>query len=198
MHKNMYIIFQISFYFNSKKSKITYVTSRDKYINKLKTLYLMEYYQAVKGKEQKLILSISCCWVISHVWLCNPMDRSMSGSSILYYLPEEFAGFVSIKSVMLSNHLILCCLLLFLPSVFPSIRVFSNELAFCIKWSQRIGASASASVLLVNIQDWFPLGLTGLISWLSKGLSRVFSSIIKNNLIRMLHSWMRCLKLKEV
>ena len=41
---------------------------------------------------------------------------------------------------------------------------------------QTIGASASASVLPMNIQDWFPLGLTGLISWLSKGLSRVFSS----------------------
>ena len=117
----------------------------------------MEYYQAVKGKEQKLVLSTSCCWVISHVWLCNPMDRSMSGSSILHYLPEEFAGFVSIKSIMLSNHLILCCLLLFLPSVFPSIRVFSKESALCIKGPSIVAsASASASVLPVNIQSWFP------------------------------------------
>ena len=54
------------------------------------------------------------------------------------------------------------------------LRVFSNELTHCIRW-QSIGALASASVHQ-NIQGWFPLGLTGLISLLSKGLSRVFSS----------------------
>ena len=57
-----------------------------------------------------------------------------------------------------------------------SIRVFSNESALHISDSQSIGASASASVLPVNIQGWFPLGLTGLISLQSKGYSRVFSS----------------------
>ena len=71
---------------------------------------------------------------------------------------------MSIESVMPSIHLILCHHPLpLLPSIFPSIRIFSNELAL---WSvgQRIGASASAPVLSVNIQDWFPLGFTGLIS----------------------------------
>ena len=63
--------------------------------------------------------------------------------------------------------------LLLLPSIFPSIRIFSNESVLCIS-SQSIGASAS--VLPMNIQSGFPLGLTGLISLLSKGLSRVFSS----------------------
>ena len=57
----------------------------------------------------------------------------------------------------------LCCPLLLLPSIFPSIRVFSNESALHITW-QSIGASASISVLPMNIQDWFPLGLTDLIS----------------------------------
>ena len=65
--------------------------------------------------------------------------------------------------------------LLLLPSVFPSIRVFSNELALCIRWP-KYWVSASVSVLPMNIHGWFPLGLTGLISFLSKGLSRVFSS----------------------
>ena len=78
---------------------------------------------------------------------------------------------MSIELVMLSNHLILCYPLLLLLSIFPSIRIFSNELAFPIKrpeyWSFRL-----ASVLPVNIQDWFPLGLTSLISLLSKGLSQ--------------------------
>ena len=81
--------------------------------------------------------------------------------------------FISMESVMPSNHLILCWPLLLLPSIFPNIRVFSNELALCIRWLN-IGASASASVLPMIIQGWFPLGLTGLISLLSKGLSRVF------------------------
>ena len=53
-------------------------------------------------------------------------------------------------------------------------QVFSNESVLCIRWP--IGVSASASVLPKNIQDWFPLGLTGWVSLLSKGLSRVFSS----------------------
>ena len=76
---------------------------------------------------------------------------------------------------MPSNHLILCCPLL-LPSVFPSIRIFSSELAVRIRWPS-IGVLASASVLPMNIHSWFRLGLTGLISLLCKGLSRVFSKI---------------------
>ena len=68
--------------------------------------------------------------------------------------------------------------LLLLPSIFPSIRVFSSELTLCIRW---LLASASVSVLPMNIQGWFPLGLTGLISLLSKGLSRVFTTIWKIN-----------------
>ena len=82
---------------------------------------------------------------------------------------------MSIESVMPFNHLILCCPLLLLPSIFPSIRVFSNELALHIKW-EKIRAPASASVFPMNIQGWFPLGSAGLISLQSEGLSRVFSS----------------------
>ena len=104
---------------------------------------------------------------------CDPMDCTMPGSSVLHYL-TEFAQ-IHVHWVCNANYLVLCCPLLLPPSIFPSIRVFSNESALWIRWS--IGASASASVLLVNIQDWFPLGLTGLILQ-SKGLSRVFSSTI--------------------
>ena len=80
-----------------------------------------------------------------------------------------------IESVMPFSHLILCHHLLHLPSIFPSTMVFSNESALLIRWTNT-GASASSSVLLMNIQGWFPLRLTALISFLSKGLSRVFSS----------------------
>ena len=83
---------------------------------------------------------------------------------------------MSIELVMPSNHLILCRPFLLLPSIFPSIRVFSNELALITSAGQSIEASALASVLPMNIQDWFPLGLTGWISLQSKGLSRVFSN----------------------
>ena len=83
---------------------------------------------------------------------------------------------MSIESVMPSNHLIPCYPLFLLPSGFPSIRISSNESVFA-SGSQSIGVSASASVLPVDIQGWFPLELTGLIL-ISKGLSRVFSNTI--------------------
>ena len=54
---------------------------------------------------------------------------------------------------MPSNHFILCCPLLLLPSIFPSIRVFCNESVLCIKGTKVLGVSASASVLPMNIQD---------------------------------------------
>ena len=64
-----------------------------------------------------------------------------------------------------------------LPSIFPSIRVFSNKSVFFFALGgQSIGVSASVSVFPMNIQDWFPLGLTGWISLQSKGLLRVFSN----------------------
>ena len=79
---------------------------------------------------------------------------------------------MSIESVMPSNQLILCHPLLLLPSIFSIIRGFSNESVLHNRWPN-IGASGLASVLLMNILDWFPLGWTGLISLQSKGLSRV-------------------------
>ena len=92
---------------------------------------------------------------------------------------------MSIKLVMPSNHLILCCPFLLLPSVFPRIRVFSNESGFRIRRPKYWSLSFSISevfrtdfhwIFPMNIQDWFPLGLTGWISLQSKGLSRVFSN----------------------
>ena len=96
--------------------------------------------------------------------------------SLSFTLSWSLIKLMSIESVMPSNHLILCRPILLLPSIFSSIRVFSNDLAFCTRRPKSIGASASASVLPMNSQSWFPLELTGLISLLSKRLSRVFSS----------------------
>ena len=75
---------------------------------------------------------------------------------------------------MPSNHLILHSPLFLLPSILPRIRAFSNQLF--ASGGQSIGASSSASVLPMNFQGLFPLGLTGLTSLLSKGLPKVFSS----------------------
>ena len=72
------------------------------------------------------------------------------------------------------NHLTLCRHLLLLPSISPSISVFSHESALHIRWP--FGASASMLVFPMNIQGWLPLGLAGLISLQFMGLSRVLPS----------------------
>ena len=99
-------------------------------------------------------------------------------ASLCFTTSQCLLKLMSIESVRQSNHLILCHPLLLLPSVFPSIRVFSSELALCIRWPKywSFSIDASASVLPMNIQCWFLLGLTGLISLQSKELSRPFSS----------------------
>ena len=84
---------------------------------------------------------------------------------------------MSIESVMLSNHLILCHPLLYPPSIFPSIRVFPMN-QFFTSGDQSIGISASASVLPRNIQDWFPLGRTGRIFFAVQG---TLKSLLKHH-----------------
>ena len=88
------------------------------------------------------------------------MDFSKPGFPVLYHLPE-FLKLMSIESVMPSNSLILCCPLLLLPSVFPSIRVLSNESALCIRWpkywSFSISPSSEYSGLISFMIDWFDL-----------------------------------------
>ena len=76
---------------------------------------------------------------------------------------------MSIESVMSSSHLVLCHPLHLLPSIFPSIRFFSNESKVFTSGGQSVGASVSASVFPMSIQGWFPLRLTDLISLVSKG-----------------------------
>ena len=97
-----------------------------------------------------------------------------------HQLPEFIQTHIT-ESVMPSNHLILCHPLLLPSSIFPSIRVFSNESVLCFRWPKYWSFSFTISVLLMNIQDWFPLELTGWISLQSKGLSRVFSNTTVQN-----------------
>ena len=96
-------------------------------------------------------------------------------ASLSFTISQRLLRLMSIELVMASSHLILYHPLLLLPSVFPSIRVFSNKSALRIRWPNVLELQLHHPVLPMNIQGWFPLGLTGLIL-LSKGLSRVFSS----------------------
>ena len=96
-------------------------------------------------------------------------------ASLSFTVSQSLLKFRSIESVMLSNHLILCFSLLLLPSSFPALGTFPMSRLFA-SGGQSIGVSASASVLPMNIQDWFTLGWTGLISLLSKGLFQKSSS----------------------
>ena len=114
-------------------------------------------------------MSTCCCYCSvakSCPTLCNPMDCSTPGVPVLHCLSKFVQTHVHwIDDAIQPSHLLL-------PTSPPALNLsqhqcLSSELALCIS-GQRIGASASTSVLPVNIQDWFPLGWTGLISLLSK------------------------------
>ena len=95
-------------------------------------------------------------------------------ASLSFSVSLELAKVMPIESVMPYNHLIPCCPLLLLPSIFPSTGDFCNKLAPRIRWP-KCWSFNLASVLPMKIQDWFASRLTGLILQ-SKGLSRVFSN----------------------
>ena len=119
------------------------------------------------------------------------MNRSTPGLPVHHQLPD-FPKFMSAESVMPSNHFILYCPLLLLPSIFPSIRVFLNESALRIRWPKYWSFNFNISSLPMNIQDRSPLGWTGWISLQSKGLSRVFSNTqfksINSSVLNFLYS----------
>ena len=89
--------------------------------------------------------------LLSHVRLFSTPWTAAHQASVSFTISQSLLKLMSIESVMPSNHLILCRPLLLLPSIFPSIRVFSSELAL----HQSIAASASASILPKNIRGWF-------------------------------------------
>ena len=100
----------------------------------------------------------------SYLTLGDPMDCSMPGFPILHHLLELAQTWsLSTESVMPSNHLTLCHPLLLLPSVFPSMRVFSNESSLCITWPKyqsfilSISPSHEYSALISFNIDWFNL-----------------------------------------
>ena len=111
----------------------------------------------------------------SYVWLFATPWTATYQATLSLTISQSLPKFISTESVMLFNHFILCCPLL-LSSIFPRIRVFFPMSQVLVSGGQKTGASASPSVLPMSIQGWFLSDLTGLISLLSKGLSRVSSS----------------------
>ena len=97
--------------------------------------------------------------LFNNVWLFVTPWTAAHQASLSIANSWSLLKLMFIESVMPSNHLILCCPLLLLPSIFPSIRVFPIS-QFFTSGSQNIGVSASTSVFPMNIQDWFPLGWT--------------------------------------
>ena len=138
-----------------------------------------------------------CCSVTQLcLTLCDPMDCS-TPASLSFSISWSLLKVMSIELVMSSNHLILCHPLLLLPSILPSIRVFSNESALCIRWPKYWSFSFSISPSN-DIQDWFPLGWTGWISLQSKGLSRVFSNTTVKSINSLVLSFLYSLTLTSI
>ena len=127
---------------------------------------------------QFLILQFSSVQSLSHVWLFATPWTTTCQASLFITNFQSLLKLMSIESVMPSNH----------PTVSSSVVPFFSCLQsfpasgsfqmsqFFTSGGQNIGVSTSASVFLMNSQDWFPLGWTGLSSLQSKGLSRVFSN----------------------
>ena len=114
---------------------------------------------------------------LSRVRLLSTPWTTACQASLSFTISWSLLKLMSIESVMPPNHLIFCHPLLLLPSIFPGIRVFSNELALCIRWPKNWSFSFSISASN-EYSDLFPLGLIGLVSLLSKRPSRVFSSTV--------------------
>ena len=101
----------------------------------------------------------SCVWLFATPW-----TAAQPGPPVPHHISQSLPKFMFIASMMLSSHLILWCPLLLLPSVFPSIRDFSNESSVHIRWPKILELQLQQAVLPVNIQDLSSLRLTGLIS----------------------------------
>ena len=122
---------------------------------------LFRFFPLCSTASQQL-LSLLLFSLLSHIWLLStPWTTACMPGSLSFTVSQSLLRFMSIESMMLSNHLILCHLLLLLPSIFPSIRVFSSELTLHIRgpkyWSFSINPSNEYSGLISFRIDCFDL-----------------------------------------
>ena len=124
-----------------------------------------------------ILLLLFTCWVLSDSLWFHGLQQ---GRLLCPSLSPGDCSVMYIASVMLSNHLILCCPLLLLPSIFTNIRVFSNEPVLHIRrpkyWNFSFRISPSN-----DIQGWFPLGSNSLITLQFKRLLRIFPNTAFQN-----------------
>ena len=117
----------------------------------------MEIYKLLHCSVVVVVQSLSRAWLFVTPWTAAPQ------ASLYFTISRSLLKLMSGELVTASNYLILCCSLLFLPSIFPSIRVFSNELALHIKWPKYWNISFSISSFneysaLISFRiDWFDL-----------------------------------------
>ena len=130
----------------------------------------------ISSTYRVIVLQVSSVQIssVSHVQLFAAPWTAARQASLSITNSWSLLKLMCTESVMPSNHLILCHPFFLLPSIFPSIRVFSNESALCIRWPKYWSFSSSIS-LCNEYSRLFPLGWTGWISLQSKGLSRVFN-----------------------
>ena len=118
----------------------------------------------ITNKLPVVVQLLSCVWLFVTPWI------AAGQVSLSFTISQSLLKLISIESIMASNHLVFCHPFSSRPQSFPASGSFPMS-QFFPSGGQSIGASASASIPAMNIQDWFPLELTGLISLLSKGLS---------------------------
>ena len=128
---------------------------------------------SVFAPSKSLLNPLVAVQSLSHVRLFATPCTAACQVPLSFTISRSLLKLKFIELIMPFNHLILCCPLSLLPSIFPGIRVFSYESALCIRWPKCWSFSFK---IRPSNEYWFPLGLTGLISLLSKGLSRLFSS----------------------
>ena len=128
-----------------------------------------------KKTQDKISVTLTSVQSLSHVRLFATPWTAAHQASLSITSPQSLLKLTSIESVVPFNHLILCHPLLRLPSIFPSIRVFSNESLLRIRWPKYWSFSFNISPSN-EYSDLFPLGWTGWISLKSKGLLKVFSN----------------------
>ena len=118
--------------------------------------------------------------LLSHVRLFATLWTAAHQSSLSFTILQSLLKLMSVESMMPSNHRILCHPHLLLPSIFPNIRVFSNELALCIRWPKYWSFSFSNS-LSNGYSVLIPLRLAGLIAFLSKNSQVFFDTMVQKH-----------------
>ena len=133
-----------------------------------------------------VVQSLSCVWLFATPW------TAAHQASLSFTSSQSLLKLMSIESIMPSTHLILCCPLSSRLQSFPASRSCLMTWLFTSD-GQSIGASVSASILLMNIQNWFPLGLTGLFSLQKPPWKSVAHSLFSLSLSETVHAFSACI-----